>query len=647
MSKKLLDKKKEASKAAKRRKVKVATKKKIESGIWYKVWLDTFLSNWFPDMDYIPETLGNSIYIGNNIIVTKNSKTALLLITDLGEIAPKSFTSLLTSHLKTKFNDVRVDFSFKSIEYKPNMKSGIDARVEQWNKTLNKENAHEKSKSIARRCIYTVELLNNKVKLFKVRPYIKIRIGKTDKVNAVVNEALDFLEGLGIETRRIKSNMDLHLQYISMVSGKEPQELKDVPCIICSKETLADMTPNTQGLNDSNGTILGSDLLNIQPYIINFRALPGGKGIYVIAPAGEGKTFLVLNWAEEFYVTNYRIAVDDIKGNEFAEFARACGGIVIDLGPRSPMYLNSFKFDKYTDEDETLHTSSRMNLSKITLLSLSKAKKENIIATERLIDKFLVDMYRKLGVSQTNRNTWDRTDHLTPAIILKYFKEYLSDDIKREYGSIATDAYDNIYFYFKETSPFFKEEIIINDLIDSPVLTFAFDIISDTTIQDEALYTIRVMYKSHINQEYIYKNKKKGLWTVCIEEESAIASDAILAEYNKNFILRRSQNVINILLGNSVRALTENKISAGIMDNIQMLCIGSVNNTSRKYLIEEYQLSDKIQANLDKIHDKQTFESTFVLVNKMQKKPINTLLKVFVPNEVKNNPIFKGVDVDE
>ena len=83
------------------------------------------------------------------------------------------------------------------------------------------------------------------------------------------------------------------------------------------------------------------------------------------------------------------------------------------------------------------------------------------------------------------------------------------------------------------------------------------------------------------------------------------------------------------------------------MDNIQMLCIGSVNKTSRNYLVEEYQLSDKIQKNLDKIHDKQTFESTFVVVNKMQKKPINTLLKVFVPEHVKSSPVFKGVDVDE
>lgn len=635
---------------AEQRKRKLKEKKKKFRFIGLRAWFSVFISHLYPDIDNVTDKIGNKIFIGNNVVVTKNSKTALLLITDLGLTAPRFFPSKLENQVKRKFKDVRIDFAYKTQPYAPNMRTGLESRVQQWTKTIEKGTAPEKNRRIAERCLYTVHLLKSKVPLFRVRPYIQIRVGESDKLQDVIDEVHKYLGKYGITYKDIKSNIDIHLQYIAMCCKKEPKNIKDIPWIICSLQTLAEISPNSQGINDAGGMILGTELMSMQPYMIDWHASAGAKNVYIQAPSGEGKTFIAQNWCQEARAINDKICIRDIKGNEFTGFTEACNGVIVDLGPKGTQYVNMWRWDATTKEDPKIYTNRLLTLVKRTMMILAKVKVEEEDTLGIFVDEFLKALYTKIGASRTNKNTWYRTETLTPYTMYTHLEEYISLDMKQIYGKTLKTAFNNWSTYFSPhgtNSHAFRDEIRYEDFINTDVLTFTFDMLSDTSVQDEALYKVKILFSGVLEDEYIMHNKALGFWTMIISEESSIAADFVLQEYVKNFLLRRAQNVYNVMLGNSLSALLSNPAAKGLIDTINMLVIGGVNAETREYLVKQYDLSPAIQERLKKIKDKQTYESVFVIVNMLQKKPVNGLLKIFVPKSVVKSKVFKGVDVHE
>ena len=626
-------------------------KRKRETFIVPRMWFHELLSNFYPDRDFISDAQGNNIYIGNNIVITKNSKTALILVTDLGVKAPRFFTAHLINKLKSKYNDVRVDFVFKNQDYEPDTRSGLESRVKNWEDTLANEKAHKIRKQRAERLLYTSALLDEGVKLFKTRMYILLRVGNDDRVKDVVATARQYLKQIGVENRQIKSKIEIHLKYISLLSCVDPKELKDIPWLITTADVLADLTPNTQGTNDLTGTIFGTDILNMQPYIINLRALASGKGIGVFAPAGEGKTFMVQNLMQEGIVTGFRESIYDIKGNEFTGHTESCGGVIIKLGSRSKDYVNVFRWDATVEEDADTYTNKMLSMATLMMVTLSKAPPRVEDKVSTLVNTFLNDMYNSLGVSRSNKNTWRRTDYLTPQVVYDKFTTYIRSSYMQDYyGELLQTVHSNLGSYWSRLGNnrhCFSRPINLTEVINTNVLTFAFDILDDSSFQDEALFKVKMLFARIINDEYLLYNKRHGYWTIIVEEESSFAADFVLEEYKKNFLLRRAQNVINVLVGNSIRALADNPIAQSILDNLQLLLVGNVNDSSKQYLIQEYNLGKQIQDRLLAIDNKRIYDSVFVTVNKIQKQPVNGLIKVFVPERVLSNKVFKGVDVIE
>lgn len=635
-------------KEAQERKRQLKLKKKKYRFLGLRMWFSVFISHFYPDMDTISDRMHGKLYIGNNEIVTKNSKTALILVYDLGVKCPKFFPSILERRIKRRFRNVKLDFVAKTEPYIPDSRTGLDSRVEAWTKTLKKKkNASQGRKDIASRCLYTVDLFNSKVPLFKVRYYVEIRVGNQDKLQDVVDKVEEELSGFGVRYKTIKSNIDKHIKYIAMINSVAPKDIKDIPWLICTTQTLAEISPNAQGVNDVDGMVLGTDLLSMQPYIVNFFASPGAKNIYIQAPAGNGKTFIAVNWCVEARDHNMRVCIRDLKGNEFTSFTRAYNGIVYDLGPKSNQFPNVLKWDSNTPMNAMEYTNKMLTLTKTILMILSKVKEEERELLEIFVNEFINALYSKLGAVRENRNTWYRTETLTPYTMFEHLKEFISTGIRQRFGKTLDAAYSNWSEYFTPSGLYghtFMYEIKYEDFIHTDVLTFTFDMLSDTSIQDIPLYEVKTLFANVIEDDYLMYNKLKGLWTLMIEEESSIASDFILESYVKNFLLRRVQNVINVMLGNSLSALLSNKISKSLMDTINMLVVGGVNKETRDYLVAQYDLSDTIQKRLKEIKDIQTFESTFVVVNMLQKKPVNGLLKVFVPRSVTKNKLFKGVD---
>lgn len=185
------------------------------------------------------------------------------------------------------------------------------------------------------------------------------------------------------------------------------------------------------------------------------------------------------------------------------------------------------------------------------------------------------------------------------------------------------------------------------DVLDSKVLTFDFGLMESSSNNDPVLFHLHVMDMVAINDAYVSHKKRKGEWTVKLLEESQIVDDWLTKVYTREMTLRRSQNQCTVLLGNSVAALAANPLSRPIVENINILCLGSLNKSSRKYLQDEFGLKPAEADRLEDIQTNPDRQRQFLLINRMEKDSTTAILEANVPEEVSQSSLFKIVDTEE
>jgi hypothetical protein len=115
--------------------------------------------------------------------------------------------------------------------------------------------------------------------------------------------------------------------------------------------------------------------------------------------------------------------------------------------------------------------------------------------------------------------------------------------------------------------------------------------------------------------------------------------------YAEEFSLRRAQNQVTIMLGNSVTALKGSKSAQIIFDNLNVIVVGKTNNTTINYLNDEYRLGKHMET-LERINTDTDFDRVFLVINRMQRNNTCSQVKAFVPENVVKGQIFKVVDVE-
>ena len=121
----------------------------------------------------------------------------------------------------------------------------------------------------------------------------------------------------------------------------------------------------------------------------------------------------------------------------------------------------------------------------------------------------------------------------------------------------------------------------------------------------------------------------------------------MLSIYAHEMTMRRSQNQITILLGNSIAALANNPVSRPLLENINLMVLGHLNNSSRTYLTKEYGLSDLHEELLERIQKDTAMLYTFLMINRMEKNATTALLQAPVSDAVRNSSLFRVVDTEE
>jgi hypothetical protein len=637
---------------AKRMRKRAKTTASKERFLTWRMWGDTLLSFLRTDRGSVPQDIGDRLYVGNNMYVTKNSLTSVVVIEEFSTITPIATASAIIKEVKDRVPECTVDVQFRTSFYQPDFgDAGLQNRYKTWERQIDSEDVSERTQKRAARQLYTYEQLRTGMKAYKVVTFVYLRGQNAATSKRAVKVVMGFARTHDIIATHVKSNFQLWLPFMLTASKKAQDLYKDIPRTIMSSYTLAQSLPVTQGVNMESGVFMGIDNYNGGPYYIDFRQSAKAKNIYVVGMSGHGKTFMVLNWLLSAFADDYGACVMDIKGNEFTAYTNAVGGKVISMKPGSTCYVNRFKMDHLAvspGESDIAYFNNNIRACKNMLEIIVDPEPYQRQEVSGFLEEFMHAMYLQLGVEPGNRNTWNRTRKLTPAVVYEYFVRYLSADVRRVYSGIIMRLQMTFAEFLSPSgseSTIFANEYDVKECMDARVITFDYGMLNAKRISNPIAFKLRCSFMETITDEFILNRKRQGLWTMVVEEESQLADEFLKKMYTEAFTIRRAQNCVTLLLGNSVASMKNDPMMGAMMDNITMFCIGRINRTARNTLMTEYGLDD-YEETLAQISNDSDYEYKFLFLNRNDKSTA-ALLSVEVPKAVRKGKLFKNTDTVE
>ena len=630
-------------------KLKTVKKKQRSNNflIRQRMWLNTILNLFRPNMWTIPPDIGDRIYLGENRYITKDYMSAMLYIEAYSLNTPVALTSKLLENVKHIVPEVLLDFTFKLVPFKYNPYSSTNKNLaNSWQEKL------EEGTLTFNEAWYlsSYEVLRSGRSVYRVKTFITVRAKNNDLIAQAINVLKSELNEYNIDVLQIKSDLDKYLRYSAPHMYTRGKEYKDIPDDLFTAASITELLPVTPGANDEFGTFMGISTVNESPYFTNFRQNSGAKNIMVIGPSGEGKTFLVLNWLIDMYYDNYCISITDIKGNEFTGFVKAHGGIIISYKSGSTGYVNTFALDS-DDIPKGINSDTyfreMLKLSKIQLkIIVSDSSFSNDTLVDALFEDFLRNLYACLGVSPTNAKTWGRSKQLDAYTVYSYFIKYISPEIRNTYAAIIDKVIVNLRTYMSKdgtNSDIFKEALSIKEILKNKMICFDYGLQDGVHSIDPVSLHLKYFYAQVINARFVSNNYKNHLYTVRVMEEGQIVDNFTLSEYAKEFSLKRALNQVNIMLCNSIASFENNVTAKIILDNVNMWCLGRLNSDDREKLAINHNL-EKFKDEMLEIINNPDLDHTFLFINKLTRKTTSTMLKTYVPQQVVNSKIFKIVD---
>ena len=228
-------------------KQKAKTKKKKERFLRTRMWVSTIISSIFNDRGTIPPNIGNNILVTNNLYVTKNALSAVIMVGEFSDDTVVGFCSDLINTVKSQVSDVIVDITIKNQPYWIDTKqSGMASRVHTWENIMNSPLTNEKSARRAARQLYTLQVAESGEPMYRSRVYVTVRAKEGRALNRGVKAVSDYLNTCAIY-RNIKNNLKEHLDFMCMMSDKGSKFMKNVSWMVTSQQVLAEMFPQTQG----------------------------------------------------------------------------------------------------------------------------------------------------------------------------------------------------------------------------------------------------------------------------------------------------------------------------------------------------------------------------------------------------------------
>ena len=249
-----------------------------------RMWFSTFIAALYNDRGSIPVNIGNNLMIGNNIYISKNALSAVIVIKEMSTDTPVAFMSELIRSVKGRVPDITIDFTLKNRRHHYDVHdNGLKSRIRSWQATLEAPMTTDVQKRRAARLLYSVDIVRSGEQMYYSNIYITVRAKTGAQLNRGLEQATSYLASIGAVYKIVKNDIKSHLDLMFLMSDHRTGRSKDMPVNVMSRQTLAEILPDTQGMNDDTGTFLGIDQKMLGPYFINFRATAKAKNIILAA----------------------------------------------------------------------------------------------------------------------------------------------------------------------------------------------------------------------------------------------------------------------------------------------------------------------------------------------------------------------------
>jgi len=631
--------------SARERVRKAGNKRNKQSAfLWIKVWVNYVLSSIVKDRGSIPNDIGDRVLITNNLYATRYYLTSIIHVKSLGLKTPVTLGSEINNYLREEGCSAVVDFVLKNSTFDINPNDhGLKSRARMWEAALKAPGITKREKEVAARCLYTKEIAEGGEQLYSTRMFLYIRAKTGTELTAAEKLVYKFLRSIEAGYSQVTGNVKEVLMYTLLLSNKPPQNIKDFPAIITSSQVLSQMMPNSGSFNGTDGDYLGVNILNYSQFLLNWRSITKARNVYVVAPAGVGKTVLALNACCSARENGMAVCVQDIKGNEFTYFIQSTGGFIVSLRQTSSGFINSWRMIKEdtTEERAESYFKGRVNFSKEQIVILSGLTlSEERLELEELLEEFHESLYISLGVVPENRNSWRNTNELNPYVIYEMLVEYMSPAIQKKYARITKTVLNALRITMSRNgskSYLFAEEFDYAAILKAPTLMFDFGILEGATDdKDAVIFKLKFAYMRKLNAEYVAYKYSKGIKVFQVLEESQIAVNDpdIIRGYVEAFTLRRAQGQTTWLLGNSVSALVNSSLSSSLIENTTALFIGELSKSAKEIVISKFGL-EKFKDLMDRLGFDEEYINSFLFINKMERRPVVAIVKVELDKDTK------------
>jgi hypothetical protein len=254
---------------------------------------------------------------------------------------------------------------------------------------------------------------------------------------------------------------------------------------------------------------------------------------------------------------------------------------------------------------------------------------------EELLDSFHEALYVKLGVVPDNKNSWKFTERITPFDVYDYLIEYLTPEVISKYSSVSREVLNSLRMSMSRNgskSYIFTNEFDYAKILRSNTLMFDFGILEGaTTIDDPVIFKLKFLYMRKLNAEYVAYKYAHGVKVLKVLEESQIVANDpdIMQGYVEEYTLRRAQGQTTLLLGNSVKALTDSVLSKPLTENTRGIFVGLLEKDARDTAIEKFGLQDYADI-LEYMTTDSDYDNSFLFINKMQHRPAVPVIKVIL-----------------
>lgn len=632
------------------KKAAAPTRQKHEYFVWVKMWINYLVSMTMKDRGKIPDNIGDRILITNNLYITKLYMTTLVQIYELGPNTPITMMEILNGALRDRGNRAILDLTCKNQKYEFDPKnSGLQSRIRNWEVNVDSELTSRRMRERSERCLYTVEVAKRGVQLKNTRMFISIRAKDIQTLNTAEKIVYDQLSAMGSAYMPAHSNIKGSLELISIFGNKSP-DLKGTVPVMTSNQVLSQLVPNCGSLNDREGWYCGINIMNGSPYYMDVSSITIARNIYIVAPAGVGKTVLALNIAQSAYENGSACCFMDIKGNEYTNFIHATNGYIVSLRAQSTEFVNTWRMYKSDTSQEFAESyfKSRVNFSKQQIIILSGIiDREQLLQMEELLDEFHEAMYISLGASPSNMNSWRVTEDLTPYDVFDKFEKYLTPQKRRQYN-ISNSMLGTLRMYMSVTgskSYIFKREFDYASILAADTLSFDFGILANVSVADVDmdLFRLKFLYMSKLNSEFTTRKYTEGKRTLKVLEESQIVSDQIMEMYVQEYTLRRAQKQDTLLLGNSVQALNNKVMSQALIENTRGLFIGDLTLDARNIIMDQFGIRH-LEKYIKLPGSSNKYKNSFVFINNMQDKKLYPIIQVQIEKDDKGKPVHYKVN---